>query len=93
MLLVLLLLVVLQGPTVTEYAGISSDSIDVTDLQILKSSMREKKKRTFTRLPFENIAEVDISQSDIIVRRQFSVDITTILHLSLFLQQMKLSFL
>ena len=64
-------------PTETEYAGISSGSITVTDLQILKSSMRGNRRNAlFTRLPFNNIAEVDISQSDIIVRRQFSVDIT-----------------
>ena len=64
-------------PTEAEYAGISSGSITVTDLQILKSSMRGNRRNAlFTRLPFNNIAEVDISQSDIIVRRQFSVDIT-----------------
>ena len=35
-----------------------------------------RRNALFTRLPFENISEVDISQSDIIVRRQFSVNIT-----------------
>jgi hypothetical protein len=68
-----------QVQTVTGVTSsiLPSSSLDVTDLTVVSSSLDTSTDNTlYTRLPKDNISDVDLTNSSLTIRRSFTVNIT-----------------
>ena len=57
--------------------GLPTSTIDVTDFRVLSTPIQKSTDNTlYTRLPKTNIAEVDLTDASLTIRKTFSVDIS-----------------